>query len=191
MKLNKNQKKIVEENHNLIYLAIKKMHCSISEYYDVAAIALCNSALKYDADCKAKFSTYAYTSIQNSIKNEFRRKKAYKRDFALISLETSINEYSSDKEILLLDRLADDKVSVESIIEQKDFCKVMKSFLSHEEMEVLLMLAEGYSLKEISRIKNKNLSEIKKLLRNVRSKGEIADRYYNSYENGYYVGGGV
>ena len=66
------QRKLVEENHSLIYDYLWKKHLSIEEYYDLAAIGLCKAAITYDGD-KAAFSTYAYHCIHNEIGQQLRK----------------------------------------------------------------------------------------------------------------------
>lgn len=69
MKLNEEQRKMVEDNHNLIYQYLIDKHLPQDEYYDVAAIGLCRAALCYDKTKGINFSTYVYQSISNNIKH--------------------------------------------------------------------------------------------------------------------------
>lgn len=55
--LNDEQKKLVEENHNLIYWYCHKNNLSVDEYYDMLAIELCKAVQTYDST-KSKISTY-------------------------------------------------------------------------------------------------------------------------------------
>ena len=43
------QRKLVEDNHSLIYLVINNMGLSVEDNYDIAAIGLCNAAIGYDS----------------------------------------------------------------------------------------------------------------------------------------------
>ena len=63
--LNKEQQKLVETNHNLIYSFAKSRQIDVEEYYDVLAIALCKAALVYDKS-RGRFSTLAYKCMSNS-----------------------------------------------------------------------------------------------------------------------------
>lgn len=56
MKLSDEQVKLVEENHNLIYSFLSSNNFLADDYYDLAAIALCETALHYDPS-KGSFST--------------------------------------------------------------------------------------------------------------------------------------
>lgn len=48
--MNDEQRKLVENNHNLIYAILHKYNLPIDEYYDVAAIGLCKAAITFDAE---------------------------------------------------------------------------------------------------------------------------------------------
>lgn len=50
-------RKLVEENHNLVYSFLYKYHLDVEEWYDLAAIGLCKAANTYNND-KSGFSTY-------------------------------------------------------------------------------------------------------------------------------------
>lgn len=82
MKLNDEQRKLVEQNHNLIYSAMRKFGIrrqDFDDYYGFAAIGLCKAAIDYDKTRSKSFSTYAYLCIQNEImvynKYRFRREE--------------------------------------------------------------------------------------------------------------------
>ena len=77
LKLNDEQRKLVEQNHNLIYSAMTK--CGIrrqdfDDYYGFAAIGLCKAAIDYDKTRCISFSTYAYLCIEYEIRvfNKYR-----------------------------------------------------------------------------------------------------------------------
>ena len=42
------QRKLVEDNHNLIYSFLQKYHLTIDEYYGLAAIGLCKAGKTYN-----------------------------------------------------------------------------------------------------------------------------------------------
>ena len=55
--MTKEQQKLVEENHGLIYSFLAKHNLPIEEYYDLAAIGLCKASITYQNE--TTFSTYA------------------------------------------------------------------------------------------------------------------------------------
>jgi DNA-directed RNA polymerase specialized sigma subunit len=89
--LSEEQKKIVEENHNLIYYVLHKHKLSIDKYYGAAAEGLCKAAITYSPDKNTKFSVYAYKCIMNVILTEMRKEKRKKRSLATtVSLDNLV-----------------------------------------------------------------------------------------------------
>lgn len=69
--LTKQQQKLVEENHNLIYSFANKKNLNIDEYYDILAIELCRAAKIFDEN-KGNFSTVAYSCMMNELYNRWK-----------------------------------------------------------------------------------------------------------------------
>lgn len=76
--LTEEQKRIVEENHNLIYWYCHKYNLDIEEYYGLFAIELCKAIQSYDPQ-KSKISTYIIRAFWNKHVNYDKRKKTNKR----------------------------------------------------------------------------------------------------------------
>ena len=66
MELNEEEKKLVEDNHNLIWYYVRRYGISYDEYYDVLAIELCKAAKHYD-ESKGTFSTIALKFMNNKM----------------------------------------------------------------------------------------------------------------------------
>lgn len=78
MKLSDEQRKLVENNHGLIFYTLKMKNLSFEQYYDIAAIALCKAAILYNPKI-GNFSTYACTCIARNIDNYWKIENAQKR----------------------------------------------------------------------------------------------------------------
>lgn len=76
-KITEEQKKIVEDNHNLIYSFLREYKLPIDEWYGLAAIGLCKAAMSYDNNL-SKFSVYAYTCMFTAVYSEKRKEKLSK-----------------------------------------------------------------------------------------------------------------
>lgn len=70
--LTEEQKRLVADNHNLIYGFANKKNLDVEEYYDVLAIGLCKAARIFDSSKGCQFSTVAYTCMNNEIKQVWR-----------------------------------------------------------------------------------------------------------------------
>ena len=76
--MTKEQQKLIEDNHNLIYGVLKEYNLDREDWYDIAAIGLCKAAISYDNSI-GEFSTLAYRYIHNEILHEYRRMSTTKR----------------------------------------------------------------------------------------------------------------
>ena len=71
------QRKLVEDNHNLIYGFLRDKHLPGTDYYDLMAIAMCRAAVAYNGT--AKFSTFAYKCMKYALAHELRTQSFMKR----------------------------------------------------------------------------------------------------------------
>ena len=76
--LSDEQRKIAEENHNLIYSFARKKNLDIDEFYDLLAIGLCKAAYYFKPN-KGKFSTIAYIRMQHEMYNYYKELNMEKR----------------------------------------------------------------------------------------------------------------
>ena len=76
--LTEEQKRLVEENHNLIYWYCHKYNLDIEEYYGLFAIELCRAVQLYDPT-KSKIATYIIKAFWNKHVNWEKSKKRNKR----------------------------------------------------------------------------------------------------------------
>ena len=99
-KLTKEQQKLVEDNHNLIYSYLHKRHLpvdSTSDFYGDAALGLCTAAHIYDASLGFKFSVIAYKAMENEVNYTLRKINKYINCVLLTDeLESSDKETSND-----------------------------------------------------------------------------------------------
>lgn len=76
--LNDAQRKLVEDNHNLIYSFLNSRHLSldsVEDWYGTAAIGLCKAALTFDESRGAKFATLAYICMDNEVRQVLRKNR--------------------------------------------------------------------------------------------------------------------
>ena len=66
------QKRLIEDNHNLIYGFLHKNKLDPEDYYDLAAIGLCKAAIGYD-ETVSKCSSFAYSTMFNECMLEKRK----------------------------------------------------------------------------------------------------------------------
>lgn len=113
--LTEEQKRMVEENHNLIYWYCHKYNLDIDEYYGLFAIELCLAVQSYDPT-KSKISTYIIKAFWNKHVNWEKGKKRNKRkaNENIISLDKDFGE--DGKEYKLSEFLTNGKSIEDEII---------------------------------------------------------------------------
>ena len=165
MKLTEEQKKLVEENHNLIYWFAKKYHVPIEEYYDVLAQGLCMAAYHYDPS-KCSFSTYAYLCMNTEMHVEYRKtlRKSeipqgnifhYENAWQLSDLIPT-NEKTENKVI--------DRISYENLI------SLLNDILNDKDKEVLNYILNGLTMREIAKIEGTSHQAIHNRMKKIRDK---------------------
>ena len=97
--LNKEQQKLVEDNHNLIWSFMNKNKLStnaVEDWYGACAEALCRAAMFYNPDKNVKFNTLAYICMKNEMVRVLEKKS--KEEMCL-----SLDYYYDDSECYLKD----------------------------------------------------------------------------------------
>ena len=166
IQLTDEQKKLVEDNHNLIYFTIHKYNLDIEEYYDIFALALCKAAINYDINKGPTFSTYAVWAMKNEFLLSIRKAKAQRRSGTCISINDVVYDNTSDDSSITLEDMLTNGLDAfdESIL--LDFTK-----LNDKLRRILWLSYCGYTQKEIADIigitqamVSRDLKKAKKLL---------------------------
>lgn len=152
VKLSNEQAKLVEDNHNLIYSFLLSNGFSMEDYYDIAAIALCETALNYDPS-KGSFSTYAYHNMLMRVLNEKRKNSAQCRipECNIFSYDKEISE-AGEHELTFLDVLADSCNVEAEVITNIAFRKYLSGLNKDRDKRILIMLRDGYKQTEICKV---------------------------------------
>lgn len=168
MKLTEDQRKLVEENHNLIYDYLWKKNLSIEEYYGLAAIGLCKAAITYDSG-KAAFSTYAYMCISNEIGCCLRKYYAdkYIPDELIGSLQYIVE--LGDNGVTLEDCIGD-VIDVEEEAIINDTLDKFYSRLNDDERLILSLHHAGYKQKEIAKRAEISQAQVSRIINDLRNR---------------------
>lgn len=170
LKLNDEQRKLVEQNHNLIYSAMTK--CGIrrqdfDDYYGFAAIGLCKAAIDYDESKAKSFSTYAYKCMRTEIMAYDRWRLADKRDERLTvsynQLMNDLDENEKEYSFLLSDEKNNEKNSNFWLI----FGDKIR-ILNNKDRMIIALKAQGYTIKEIGQVINISAPAVHKRLKKLR-----------------------
>ena len=141
------QKKLVEDNHNLIYFMIHKYNLDIEEYYDIFALSLYKAAINYDISKGYTFSTYALSAMKGDFLHNIRKGNAQRRSGTCVSINEVVYDNNSDgSSITLEDTLSNGLDAFDESI-TIDFTK-----LSDRLRRILWLSYSGYTQNEISNI---------------------------------------
>lgn len=149
--LTENQKKIAEENHNLIFSFMRDHNILDKDhYYYVFAESLCKAAGDYDPS-RGKFSTLAYKYMESDFKQELKYNAASKRnwdgEYVYLDAAAFDNDTNENREFIGNDNGFEDEV-IEAV-DMAEKLKPYKSKLSEKEKIVFSSRLKGMSYKEI------------------------------------------
>lgn len=172
LKLNDEQRKLVEQNHNLIYSAMRKFGIKekdFDDYYDIAAIGLCKAMIYYDKSKGALYSI-AYKCILNEIllhkRNENRLTRKINKE--CVSYNVSFSEDENDMSF------ADDVLLAGEGFENNfifmfQFKKKWHT-LNTREKEIFKLYFLGYGCLEIGKIYGISRQRVSKIILRTKEK---------------------
>lgn len=148
--LTKQQQKLVEENHNLIYGFANKKNIDIEKYYDILAIALCKAAKSFDQD-KGKFSTVAYRCMENELYKYWNslRSKRITPDEMIYSYDALRIGEDFDVQDNYLNTIADN-CYVDDIVESDILKNTLFNLLNEKDQMVAELLINGMIYEDIA-----------------------------------------
>lgn len=149
MKMTEEQRRLAEENHNLIYGFLNEYKLDDEDFYDLASIGLCKAAIKYDNNRKEKFSTFAYVCMNNEVKRYYRDYESAKKRIPKELISSYNIEVDEVKEILDV-FIKDDSFTEDSLI-YIDFCDFKKT-LKNKERVVVEYFEDGFNMTETAKM---------------------------------------
>lgn len=168
-RLTDEQKKLVKDNHNLIYSYANKKHISSEKWYDVLAIGLCKAARSFDPD-KGKFSTWAYRFFDNEIRtcwNKQNKKSKIPESFVLPYDAVLSNEDSSQNESYI--NYFSDVKAYEDIVHSAMMLDIVND-MNDTEKYIFELILYGYNQQEIAAEVGKTRQSVGKIVNGIRRK---------------------
>lgn len=161
MKLTEEQKKMVENNHNLIYGYCMKKKLNIDDWYGDLAISLCEAVQNYDSN-KSKFSTYAYKYFDNKVLYINRENRFEKRKINLLKTEIDTENISEEYNDKVSKKVLKDKYYT---LDSEYNCNlIMEKF----DNDIGRLAVNGLTQIEIAKKLNISFSKVQKTLNNLR-----------------------
>ena len=171
-RLNDKQRRLAEENHNLIYSFAKKLQLDLDEYYGVLATGLCKAALSY-VDGEFQFSTLAYACMLNAVKSYRRDRYTQRRilnEMDILSLDEPILNNGDDQETTVGEIISDKSVDVQNDCEANGLQQAFSDYLNGKEREILKYLLQGLIYKEIAEIMGGSKQNVGQYVQRIRRK---------------------
>lgn len=167
------QKKLAEDNHNLIYLFAKNNHLSIDDYYGILAIGLCNASKIYD-ESKGRFSTIAYRCMLNEYlrhNRDMNRKHIIPKEL-IVSYNASSNcQGENDKDDKCFIRyLESSSYSFDNDVINKVTLESLWDSLTKKERAIIKYFNKGLNQPEIAKEMNCTRQNISKSMSSIRFK---------------------
>lgn len=155
-----------------------KYHLDVEEWYDIAAIGLCKAANTYNND-KSGFSTYAYKCMYTTIIMEKRKENAMRTipQNQIVYYENQVNESSKDNDTSTFLNYIPCKQDIENETISALSLENIENELVGNKKKVFLLLREGYTQCEISKIIGISKQRVSKI------KQEITEKYYTRGSN--------
>lgn len=165
------QKRLVIENHNLIYRFLQKEKLNMEDWYDLAAIGMCKAARTFN-EGTSKFSTYAFKCMFNEVYSE-KRKESNKRTIPENEILYYNTEYEdeSGKKVEFIEKIQSDynvesdcihKVTLKNALSKmKDKHKLIIDLLMKGYKQVEIMKIVGCSQPQVSRVMKRFIGEYK------------------------------
>lgn len=150
----------------------------VEEWYDLAAIGLCKAANTYNNN-KSGFSTYAYKCMYTTIIMEKRKENAMRiiPQNQIVYYENQVNESSKDNDTSTFLNYIPSKQDIENETISALSLENIENELVGNKKKVFLLLREGYTQCEISKIIGISKQRVSKI------KQEITEKYYTRGSN--------
>lgn len=173
----KEQAKLVEDNHNLIYYMLNEMHLPEADYYDVAAIALCKAAMTYEPK-RGAFSTCACRYIRWALIAQLKTEnRKVRRD------EKNVLHYNAmtREDTEFIDTFADEGINPEDMAINSVLIAELVPKLKPKEKKIVLMLANGYKWRDVRKALGISNSAVGQTLKRIRRRLNV-QQYIEKYE---------
>lgn len=159
------QRKLAEENHNLIYSFLHEQRLSIDEWYGLAAIGLCEAAELYDP-ARGTFSTIAYSCMRNKIYKQLRRDSAKKRgsEFVTVSLQEVRRNAKTGDDYALEDVVPSEMHMEDEVIAEMNLRRVLGD-TKDRDRKVLLLLSDGMSQNMVAHVIGTSQATVSRIAR--------------------------
>lgn len=167
--LSNEQQQLVADNHDLIYSFLHLHNLPVDEWYDIAAIGICQAAYLYNTE-KGKFTTYAYAAMWGEVLHALKRKKNLSAvpEEMISSLDVPVDDEMSNSYNIVdtIDSGWDTEDEIVAKIMYKNFYD--KQFKSSKHL--MDLFETGMSSEEVAQAHNTSKSNVNMTRKRLREK---------------------
>lgn len=169
MILNDKQRKLVEDNHNLIYFYAKKYKVSIEEYYDTLAMALCQAAYNFD-EKKGAFSTIAIKTMYFKMQHEF----SYNTKKSKIPIDKIMHyENTYQMEDVITSHDSPERIAICKLSYNDMLNKILNLTDNEKHKKIVMYRLQGLTVQEIGKKVNISHQNVSYALKRIKEKAKI------------------
>lgn len=160
------QRKLAEENHDLVYKFLKENHLSVDQYYDVVIFGYLCAVQEYcekPALRRYSFGTVAWKRMQREICNHRKYQTSQKNSYTTVSFDDCISESSS----LCWEDVLCDKNDILEQLQADLLLHELAIKLPKKEMRIIRRKLYGEKMHDIAKAEGMTFHDITLLLRGV------------------------
>lgn len=150
MRLTEEQKKLIEDNHGLIYSYIHNHNLNVNEWYGFFAESFCISAMRFDKNKGVSLSTYVYGLFDKKLAQFYRDKYTKKRIIPDDKLLYGDFEYDNGKNKTTFFDTIEDKHCVETEVLNRSEIMRYAASLKERDRTIFFMMCGGYQQQAIA-----------------------------------------
>lgn len=165
--MNEEQRKLAEDNHNLIYSFMNKKMLN-EDWYGVLAEAYCNAIMSYDSNI-TKLSTYVFHCLENKVNNVYYLNSMQKRRInSEVKYFSEITD-NSEQEYSINEIIGSEDDSFNNLI-VSDIISEFSKFLTKSELDIFNLMVRGFDSSEIKKELNINRQWLCYCKKNIKNK---------------------
>lgn len=162
------QRKLAEENHDLVYAFLEENHLSVNQYYDVVIFGYLCSVQEYCENSHLKkyhLATLAWKKMKRELIRYYKYLGSDKRSYSTVSFQDHISDNSS----LCWEDVICDKTDVLEQLQTELILHDLAVKLPKKEMRIIRRKLYGEKMHDIAKAEKMTFSDINQLLNSSRN----------------------
>lgn len=159
------QRLFAADNHDLVYAFLRERNLPENEYYDIVIFGFLRAVRRYFTEAalrQYKFSTIAWNCMYVDLFNYLKAQHRQKRTATVVSIHISKHD-----DLPLEEAIAGTDELMQQL-ETRLLLHDLASRVSKQQMDMVRLRNSGYSDRDIAQKQNISMSQVKKLLNEVR-----------------------